>query len=114
MNFGVECVLSAVNEKHHSLIHYVNKHLVKKIKDITSEEAKMHGYANAVLDNSVMLDNDENLIDEEEECINKEFKKIDKLYYKRVCLKRPFLYALIPLEPKKLKFCIDLKVQKMI
>ena len=78
MNFGVECVLSAANEKHHSLIHYVNKHLVKKIKDITSEEAKMHGYANAVLDNSVMLDNEENLIDEEEECINKEFKKIDK------------------------------------
>ena len=78
INFGYEKVKQATEEKHHSLISYINKHIVKKAKEISAEEELMHGYNPNDLDDTVMMDNEENLIDEEEEYIKKEFKKLEK------------------------------------
>ena len=60
-----------------SLLNYINKHVVKKIKFFTNEQESLYGSAND-LDNSVMMDNEENLIDEEEEYIEQEFNKISR------------------------------------
>lgn len=78
INFGFEKIKNSTNEKFFSLLGYVNKHIVKKAKGISNEEEILHGYNAKDLDDTVMMDNEENLIDEEEDYIKKEFKKIEK------------------------------------
>ena len=72
INYGYDYVKSAIdskNEKLKNFIQYVNKNLVKKFKENEEEDE---------LDDSVMKDNDNNLLDEEEDYIKNEFKKINK------------------------------------
>ncbi len=75
INFSFEEIKKISPIEIHDLIFYVNKHMVKKIKNITNEEEEIYGKN---LDYSVIMDNDEFYIDEEEEFIDKEFKKNDK------------------------------------
>lgn len=77
MNFSYENIKSIIPDKQEPLLQYVNKHLVKKIKEMTAQEEESHGYNKCDLDDSVMLDNDANLLDEEEDYIKKEFKKME-------------------------------------
>ena len=75
INFSFDEVKKIIPKDFEALLNYVNKYIVKKIKNMTKEEESVYG---ANLDHSVMMDNEENLVDEEEEYIEKEFKKIEK------------------------------------
>jgi len=75
INFSFEEIKKICPAEIHDLVFYVNKHMVKKIKNITKEEEEIYGKN---LDYSVIMDNDEFYIDEEEEFIDKEFKKVDR------------------------------------
>jgi hypothetical protein len=77
IKFSYEEMRNLVPKDLESLLAYINKHVVKKIKTMTKEEEGIYGGSNS-LDHSVMMDNDENLLDEEEEYIEKEFKKLEK------------------------------------
>ena len=75
INYGYDYVKGAIDEKNENLknfIQYVNKNIVKKFNNIQENEEGEE------LDNTVMLDNDNNLLDEEEDYIKNEFKKINK------------------------------------
>jgi hypothetical protein len=74
IKFSFDEIKKVVPKEVENLLVYINKYVVKKIKNITRDEEALYGD----LDNSVMLDNDENLLDEEEEYIQKEFNKIEK------------------------------------
>ena len=75
IQFSFEEIKKIIPKEYEALVVYVNKHVVKKIKNMTSEEEAVYG---GNLDHSVMMDNEENLVDEEEEYIAKEFKKLEK------------------------------------
>ena len=75
IQFSIEEIKKIIPKEYEALVVYVNKHVVKKIKNMSSEEETVYG---GNLDHSVMMDNEENLVDEEEEYIAKEFKKIEK------------------------------------
>jgi hypothetical protein len=77
IKFSYEEIKNLIPKDVESLLAYINKHVVKKIKTMTKEEEGVYGGSNS-LDHSVMMDNDENLLDEEEEYIEKEFKKLEK------------------------------------
>ena len=79
INYSYEKIKEFTPENFLSFIQYVNKHSVKKINEINKEEEELHGYNKNELDDSVMLDNENNLIDEEEDYIKKEFKKMNKI-----------------------------------
>ncbi len=75
INYGYDYVKSAIDSKNENLknfVQYVNKNIVKKFNNNQENED------NDKLDNTVMLDNDNNLLDEEEDYIKNEFKKINK------------------------------------
>ena len=74
INYGYEYVKGAIDSKNENLknfVQYVNKNIVKKFNNQENED-------NEKLDNTVMMDNDNNLLDEEEDYIKNEFKKINK------------------------------------
>lgn len=75
LNFSFEEIKKISPKEIEDLLFYVNKHLVKKIKNITKEEEEIYGKNP---DYSVLMDNDDLYLDEEEEFIDKEFKKVDK------------------------------------
>ena len=79
INYSYEKIKEFTPENFLGFIQYVNKHSVKKINEINKEEEELHGYNKNELDDSVMLDNENNLIDEEEDYIKKEFKKMNKI-----------------------------------
>ena len=75
INYGYDYVKGAIdtkNENLKNLIQYVNKTIVKKFNNNQEKEE------NEKLDNTVMMDNENNLLDEEEDYIKNEFKKINK------------------------------------
>ena len=76
INYGVDFVknnIDANNTNFKNFVQYVNKTLVKKFNNLNAEENPNENY-----DNTVMMDNDNNLLDEEEDYIKNEFKKINK------------------------------------
>jgi len=75
INFSYEEIKKLCPLEIQDLVFYVNKHMVKKIKNIAMEEEEIYGKN---LDYTVIMDNDEFYIDEEEEFIDKEFKKVDR------------------------------------
>jgi len=76
IKLGYEEMKKVFPVKHESLLNYINKHIVKKIKKFNHQDELIYG--SDKLDDSVMLDNDENLlVDEEEDYIDKEFKKLE-------------------------------------
>lgn len=77
IKFSYDEIKNLIPKDIESLLAYINKHVVKKIKTMSKEEEGVYGGSNR-LDHSVMMDNDENLLDEEEEYIDKEFKKLEK------------------------------------
>ena len=78
INYSYLKIKEMTPEKYINFIQYVNKYSVKKINEMNKEEEELHGYNKSELDNSVMLDNENNLIDEEEDYIKKEFTKMNK------------------------------------
>jgi len=74
-NFSLEEIKSACPKEIDDLVQYVNKHMVRKMKNNQNDEEEIYGKN---LDYSCIMDNDEFYIDEEEEFIDKEFKKTDK------------------------------------
>ena len=75
INYGYDYVKNAIDAKNENLknfVQYVNKNIVKKFNNNQENED------NDKLDNTVMMDNDNNLLDEEEDYIKNEFKKINK------------------------------------
>jgi hypothetical protein len=76
IKFGFDEVRKIFPKEQENLLLYVNKHIVKKLRTMSKEDEMIYG--NVKLDDSVMMDNEENLIDEEEEYIEKEFKKTEK------------------------------------
>merc|ERR1711957_777526 len=74
-NFSLEEIKSACPKEIDDLVQYVNKHMVRKMKNNQNDEEEIYGKN---LDDSCIMDNDEFYIDEEEEFIDKEFKKTDK------------------------------------
>ena len=75
INYGYEYVKGAIDSKNENLknfVQYVNKNIVKKFNNNQENED------NEKLDNTVMMDNDNNLLDEEEDYIKNEFKKMNK------------------------------------
>lgn len=70
-----EDIKKLLPKEYETLLNYVNKHIAKKIKNLTKEEDSVY---NTNMDDSVMMDNEENLLDEEEEYIIKEFNKVEK------------------------------------
>ena len=75
INYGYDYVKGAIDSKNDKLknfIQYVNKNVVKKFNN------NQENGENEELDNTVMMDNDNNLLDEEEDYIKNEFKKINK------------------------------------
>jgi hypothetical protein len=76
IKFSFEEVQKIFPKEEENLLLYINKHIVKKIKTMNKEDELVYG--NVKLDNTVMMDNEENLVDEEEEFIEKEFKKVEK------------------------------------
>jgi len=75
INFSFEEIKKICPAEIHDLVFYVNKHMVRKITNINKEEEDIYGKN---LDYTVIMDNDEFYIDEEEEFIDKEFKKVDR------------------------------------
>ena len=73
--YSIDEVRNAVPKEYEALVNHVNKYKVRKIKAMSKEDEAVYG--STKLDNSVMMDNDENLLDEEEEYIEKEFKKVE-------------------------------------
>jgi len=74
INYGIDFVKNSIdnnNTNFKNFVQYVNKNMVKKFN---SEEEKL----GEEYDNTVMMDNDNNLLDEEEDYIKNEFKKINK------------------------------------
>jgi hypothetical protein len=74
INYGFDFVKNKLdnnNVNFKNFVQYVNKNMVKKFN---SEEEKL----GEEYDNTVMMDNDNNLLDEEEDYIKNEFKKINK------------------------------------
>ena len=77
MKIGYEELKKVFPVKHLDLLNYINKFIVKKIKKYPTDEEQV--YLGQKLDDTVMMDNDENLLkDDEEEYIEKEFKKLEK------------------------------------
>ena len=75
INYGYEYVKNSIdnnNENVKNFLSYVNKNIVKKFNN------NQENIDNDELDNTVMMDNDNNLLDEEEDYIKNEFKKINK------------------------------------
>lgn len=75
INFSFDEIKKICPPEIQDLVFYVNKHMVRKIKNIEKEEEDIYGKN---LDYTVIMDNDEFYIDEEEEFIDKEFKKVDR------------------------------------
>ena len=76
INYGLDFVKNSIdanNTNFKNFVQYVNKTLVKKFNNINEDENANENY-----DNTVMMDNDNNLLDEEEDYIKNEFKKINK------------------------------------
>ena len=74
INYGIDFVKNSIdnnNPNFKNFVQYVNKNIVKKFNN---EEEKL----GEEYDNTVMMDNDNNLLDEEEDYIKNEFKKINK------------------------------------
>ena len=75
INYGYDYVRGAIDDKNENLksfLQYVNKNMVRKFNSNQEDENEEE------LDNTVMMDNDNNLLDEEEDYIKNEFKKINK------------------------------------
>ena len=78
INYGYDFIRNNIdntNTNFKNFVQYVNKTMVRKYNDLTEEENINLG---ETYDNSVMMDNDNNLLDEEEDFIKNEFKKISK------------------------------------
>jgi len=76
INHGIDFVKNNIdtnNTNFKNFVQYVNKTLVKKFNNSNDKENIYENY-----DNTVMMDNDNNLLDEEEDYIKNEFKKINK------------------------------------
>ena len=76
INYGYDYIKNNIdnnNTNFKNFVQYVNKTMVKKYNNGNNEENLGEEY-----DNTVMMDNDNNLLDEEEDYIKNEFKKINK------------------------------------
>lgn len=91
LKLGFEEVKQIVGNENIALLNYINKHIIKKHeKYLTEEEIYYKNKHKDLLlsntnnemnlDESVFNDNDDMFLDEEEEYINKEFKKEEKAY----------------------------------
>ena len=75
INYGYDFVRNSIDNKNtnfKNFVQYVNKNMVKKYNNSNEEDL------GGEYDNTVMMDNDNNLLDEEEDFIKNEFKKINK------------------------------------
>ena len=82
INYGYDFVKNSLDNNNNNdnkninfknFVQYVNKTIVKKFNNSNEEDNVNEKY-----DNTVMMDNDNNLLDEEEDFIKNEFKKINK------------------------------------
>jgi len=84
LKMGYDSIKAVFPKEHESLLNYINKYIVKKINKQLSDEKKKQSFNEEVIQeqnnnlNNSFIDNTDLDVDEEEEFISKEFKKLDK------------------------------------
>lgn len=85
LKLSFETIKMVFPKEHENLLNYINKYIVKKINKTTSDERKRQSVCDVSMSASIkdnlnnsFIDNTDLDVDEEEEFISKEFKKLDK------------------------------------